>query len=292
MSAVLTLVANDWTILTNSQKEDLLDAAVEEFPTSTELESLGTFKVVSTYPHSTYMLNFIPKDKLVLPKATFGTNFENIDSVIITQTESGNGKVRYIITDDLTNYYTWDNANQEFVQISSLNAATVLSEGMTATTMGSLTTADWNTFFDNTKGIGIGFALSIDSTTDKAEIDNMSMQVDMRGKWKKAVHGTDYDYAYTSNELLTVTLNANGTYKINYATTNGSTPTPVPSGGSIASWQTGTSYNVDDLVIESNILYRCLVAHTSSVFATDYASGKWTVIGSSASSAQVQGLFT
>lgn len=40
-------------------------------------------------------------------------------------------------------------------------------------------------------------------------------------------------------------------------------------------WATATSYVVDSAVFQSNKLYICLVAHTSSVFATDLANGKW-----------------
>lgn len=217
MSAVLTKVANDWTQLTDQEKVDLLEAAEESFPTGAELEALGKFRVVSTYPYTgAYVLNVIPNDKLVLPKELFGQLFETIDSITITQTESGNGIVRYVITDDLEKYYTWDTTNNEFVEIQTLNVANVLQDGMEAQTLNSLTAANIATFFDNNKGIGIGFALSLDASTDKAAIDNMAMQVDMRGTWKKAVHGTDYNYEYVTNTQLLVSLLTDGTYKINY----------------------------------------------------------------------------
>ena len=40
-------------------------------------------------------------------------------------------------------------------------------------------------------------------------------------------------------------------------------------------WLTATSYAVKDVVTQSNIGYVCLTAHTSGVFATDLAAGKW-----------------
>lgn len=40
-------------------------------------------------------------------------------------------------------------------------------------------------------------------------------------------------------------------------------------------WVTGTGYAVGDLVLQSNIVYVCMVAHTAGVFATDLAAGKW-----------------
>jgi hypothetical protein len=40
-------------------------------------------------------------------------------------------------------------------------------------------------------------------------------------------------------------------------------------------WMTNTMYAVDARVTHSALTYRCLVAHTSGVFATDLAAGKW-----------------
>lgn len=45
-----------------------------------------------------------------------------------------------------------------------------------------------------------------------------------------------------------------------------------------AAWATSTSYVVGNLVKQSNIVYRCLIAHTSGTFATDLAAGKWEAL--------------
>lgn len=45
-----------------------------------------------------------------------------------------------------------------------------------------------------------------------------------------------------------------------------------------ADWVTGTEYEANDTVYESNKVYRCLIAHTAGVFATDLAALKWTEI--------------
>jgi len=40
-------------------------------------------------------------------------------------------------------------------------------------------------------------------------------------------------------------------------------------------WVTATAYEVDTIVWKDDVLYRCLVAHTSGTFATDLAAAKW-----------------
>jgi hypothetical protein len=45
-----------------------------------------------------------------------------------------------------------------------------------------------------------------------------------------------------------------------------------------ASWVTANAYLVGTTVYQNFNLYRCLVAHTSGVFATDLAAGKWLLL--------------
>ena len=45
--------------------------------------------------------------------------------------------------------------------------------------------------------------------------------------------------------------------------------------GGLPSWATATSYTVGQSITYSNNIYKCLIAHTSGVFATDLASGDW-----------------
>ncbi len=54
---------------------------------------------------------------------------------------------------------------------------------------------------------------------------------------------------------------------------NGGTWSSV--GGGLSSWATATAYNVGDVVIQNNLIYKCLIAHTSGTFATDLAAGDW-----------------
>lgn len=42
-------------------------------------------------------------------------------------------------------------------------------------------------------------------------------------------------------------------------------------------WATATAYAVKDMVVEGTSIYVCAIAHTSGVFATDAAAGKWAV---------------
>lgn len=43
-------------------------------------------------------------------------------------------------------------------------------------------------------------------------------------------------------------------------------------------WVTATAYAVSDAVANSGVPYVCVTAHTSGVFATDLAAGKWMAL--------------
>jgi hypothetical protein len=50
-------------------------------------------------------------------------------------------------------------------------------------------------------------------------------------------------------------------------------------------WATATAYVVNDMVDVNGAAYICAVAHTSGVFATDYAAGNWQIFVTSNSAA-------
>lgn len=55
---------------------------------------------------------------------------------------------------------------------------------------------------------------------------------------------------------------------------------------SLVPWVTGTLYTANkSSVVQSNILYKCLITHTSGTFATDLAASRWVAISESGSGA-------
>lgn len=56
-------------------------------------------------------------------------------------------------------------------------------------------------------------------------------------------------------------------------------------GGGVNKWATTTSYQVDDVIIESSKFYICLIAHTSGTFATDLAAVRWLIISNNVADA-------
>jgi hypothetical protein len=51
--------------------------------------------------------------------------------------------------------------------------------------------------------------------------------------------------------------------------------------GGISLWLSANPYNVNDIVIESDKIYRALIVHTSGTFATDLAANRWVEVSAS-----------
>ncbi len=45
-----------------------------------------------------------------------------------------------------------------------------------------------------------------------------------------------------------------------------------------SAWLTATAYTTDQYIWTNSLLYKCVIAHTSGVFATDLAAVKWTLV--------------
>ena len=217
------VLANDWSALTDTEKEALFVGTNYNKPTVADLQSLNDkFKVVA-YGVDTAVpktvVKAVPNNKLFVPVSLFGGSFNTIDSMYISANVDANSNIRFVFTKDLLDYFTFGSSG--FTKVSAFNADTVLNEGISMSDVASISEMQWDTFFDadnGDKGIAIAFAMSITDITDVAYLDNLRVTADMHGEWRKAVHGVDYDYAYPNNVTLKVELSADGNYKINYVT--------------------------------------------------------------------------
>ena len=217
------VLANDWSTLSDTDKEALFIGTNYNKPTVAELQSLGNkFKIVA-YGVDTAVpktvVKAVPNNKLFVPVSLFGDSFSTIDSMYIDASADANSNIRFVFTKNLLDYYTFGSSG--FTKVSAFNADTVLNEGISMSDVATISEMQWDTFFnaDNgDKGIAIAFAMSITDITDVAYLDNLKVTADMRGEWRKAVHGADYDYAYSNNTTLKIEINADGNYKINYVT--------------------------------------------------------------------------
>ena len=126
------VLANDWSTLSDTDKEALFVGTNYNKPTVAELQSLGNKFKVATYGVDTTspktVIKAVPNNKLFVPVSLFGGSFSTIDSMLISANVDANSNIRFVFTKDLLDYYTFGSSG--FTKISAFNADTALNEGI------------------------------------------------------------------------------------------------------------------------------------------------------------------
>ena len=214
-------LASDWDSLSATEKLDLFNGTNYEQATVADIKTIkNKFKVlkysdISEQLFNSVQVNAVPNDSLVLPNSLFGKSFSSIKSMKITESVTGSGKIRYIFSKDLTNFFTFKNFN--WVKISDLTTNAVLAEGLSASSVGQIPAYSWSKFYTSADaGLSIGFAFSETDISQITAIDELSVVADIKGSWSSAVCGTDYTIKYSDDSTMKVDLLQDGSYKINY----------------------------------------------------------------------------
>ena len=182
-----------------------------DFSTFKSIEKIDTSDATKT------VITAIPQDQVIVSKGLLPlTGIKSLDSVKLKNTTTGSAVIKVAVTNNLKDYYTYNAGT--FSAIDITNKSDFLTNGILPTTLESITDSEWKSF-----GTDIGFAYILSQTvsTESCYIDSLEMLMTLSGSWWKAIHGTDYDYGYISNNTLEVDLLKDGSYKINYAKSAG-----------------------------------------------------------------------
>lgn len=213
MSYTWKKVADSYSTLTDTQKQDLFDNTNYIQATQAQLQALGKIKILVNDDYNTkhkIKITAVPLDQIVIPKKLISTkSIANIDSITISSTVSTNAILKIAVTTDLKHYKAFDGT-------SWIDVTDIKTQGNTPTEINSISSANWDNLIKKADGIAFEYFLSITDEADKCNTDKLSMQVDMKGTWQSALKGTDFNYGYSANDQLKVTLLTDGSYKINY----------------------------------------------------------------------------
>jgi hypothetical protein len=158
----------------------------------------------------------IPKPTLIKASGDIQlADVANIDSFTLVSSATGAGVVKVILSNDLgATWMSFDGS--AWITVDSSNLADVKVKGLTPAQFNALTSSAWNQILGGANKVRFGYYLEIANIADVARTDSLVAQFDMKGRWKKAVHGVDYDYEYPANTLLRVSILTDGGFKVNY----------------------------------------------------------------------------
>lgn len=145
-------------------------------------------------------------------------SIQAINQVSIANNTSGSGIVKMVVSiDSGTTWCTWDSASNGWKTVDTSNVNNVLDSGMDKTMMQARTKTDWiNLIGTIPRTIRFGYALDIRASSNIANVDSISMSVDMRGRWRQTAPVAEQNVFYPGTSLIQVEIYASGDYKINY----------------------------------------------------------------------------
>lgn len=209
--ASLTNLTNNWSGLTNVEKEALVPSFSSEIPSIQDLSSISPFRVLTDDTSSSNVkVTGQPKPQTIEPTSLINTGaVSTVQSINITNTIT-DATVKFAITTDLTTYKVYD-----AVQGAWVTSTDVEQDGMSIAQINALT-PQILALLDVSNGIAFKQCFIATSENALAEVSEISAVVDIDGSWSQSVHGTDYNVSYPNKTTMSVTLLTNGDYIINY----------------------------------------------------------------------------
>lgn len=213
----LIKVSDEFTVLSDSDKETLFLAAESKLAEANEISKLDQAKILIYTKYQLKKENCtmtaIPYNRLVMQKKLMDiSEYPKILNVSCDVVD--NSKIKIIVTADGNAYKTFRNGIWEDIDHTNLTA--VATNGIAITMISNITAKNWSELLDEKVNIGFAYLLDMNDITDPCSIERLNIQVQSQGEWGMAVPGLDYRYKYPNSSTLRLTFLENGDYKINY----------------------------------------------------------------------------
>lgn len=209
--ASLTNLTNNWSGLTNAEKEALVPSFSEKIPSIQDLAIISPFRVLTDDTSlSNVKVTGQPKPQIIEPTSLINTGaVSTVQSINITNTIT-DVTVKFAITTDLTTYKVYDATQGDWVTSTNIE-----EDGMSIAQINALT-PEILALLDVSNGIAFKQCFIATSENASVELSEISAVVDIDGSWNQSVHGTDYSVTYPNKTTMSVRLLTNGDYIINY----------------------------------------------------------------------------
>ena len=159
-----------------------------------------------------------PLPKLVLSSGdiTLSPSVSHVDSFNLSANIAATSAMRVIVSfDSGSTWRTYKDSIWKTVDHTKLSE--VKANGLSVAEFNALDSANWTTQLlgdYGSKKVRFGYYMEVNSLTDYAESDILTMQVDMNGAWELSTLNTDYQFYYAQDKVISIALIANGDFRI------------------------------------------------------------------------------
>jgi len=167
-------------------------------------------------------LDFVSYEKLIVQNNPLSLlDYETINS--ITVNTKGTGKIRFLFSRDLNNWYKWNGSDWQLIKSWGLDYTSqpdinlVLNEGMSPSTINSLTWTEIQKLYSGSSAtpdkIWFAFALQNDTGTDDITLTSLKLNCNPKAFWKDVSKDCEIQQGYQS---IIITFNLDWDFKVNY----------------------------------------------------------------------------
>ena len=174
---------------------------------------LWSDKLGKQYQLKTYA---IPPHKLILQQNDLSIEtVSKFNDIKVTSNISGDtAKLRLIVSVDEGN--TWHAyTGSEWITVDIIDLENVSLNGMPPALFNNIDDNTWKLLINNNTKLRFGYYFNIEKLTDLVELDQLQMDINIKGYWKP-IDNNEAEYEFRSLTELRVYLKQDGNYKIHY----------------------------------------------------------------------------
>lgn len=176
-------------------------------------------RVVAADPISVSTI-YWPYSQVAIPNSLMSlSSYAKLNYVNVSSTKNANGIMRMAVSRDLVSWYVWSgNSWSNILPLTAddAGASVLLTNGMTSATVNSLTSLEWDKFFNgNMNGIAFAYVLDVpDPNNDTIFVDAITLNLDYASAWKKQTEA-EVEIRWYPDKVTFKTVAA-GNYKLAY----------------------------------------------------------------------------
>ncbi|TYL41585.1 discoidin domain-containing protein [Dickeya sp. ws52] len=184
-----------------------------------ELSNKLPVRVVAAEPIAV-STTYWPYSQIAIPRSLMSLGaYSKFNNVNVSSTKSGNGVMKIAVSRDLVSWYVWN--GNAWINIAPLTedaagASILLANGMTSTSINSLTSLEWGKLFNTTlDSIAFAYVLDVpEPGNDSVLVDSITLNVDYASAWKKQTEA-EVEIRWYPDKVTFKTVAA-GNYKLAY----------------------------------------------------------------------------
>jgi len=105
-------------------------------------------------------------------------------------------------------------SNYQWTAIDIDDRETFWGYGIPLTDLNTILNEKWKEL--RARSLRFAFIIDQNSLFGNPVLTGLDLNADLVGAWRKAIHGTQYDYEYIASDLVKIIFNQGGNYKVNY----------------------------------------------------------------------------